>query len=65
MNSNKFKSKAEDVFLKVILLLPEKLIPMNFMEGYLNKRAAGLKSEYIKDQWKIVDLEKQLKKAER
>ena len=58
---DKAKSKAEDIFFAIILALPEKLIPMNFMEKYLDKRAAELKSECVKGQWNIVGLEKELK----
>ena len=55
----------EDIFLKFILLLPEKLIPMNFMEKYLNKRTAELKSECVKSQWNIVGLKKELKELKK
>lgn len=50
-------NKMEDIFLNLVLLLPEQLIPETFMERYLQKRKAELEAEQIKNEWRKNDLE--------
>ena len=50
-------NKAEDIFLSLILLLPEKMLPESLIEKYLQKRKAELESEKVKNTWRKIDLE--------
>lgn len=57
----KAKDRMEDVFFKIILLLPEKMIPLPLIEKYVCKRENELKAEQVKQTWKIIELEKAVK----
>lgn len=50
-------NKAEDIFLGLVLLLPEKFISGDFLERYLVKRSAEIQVEQIKNTWIKNDLE--------
>ena len=61
------KSKLEDVFFSIILLLPEKMIPLPLMEKYIKKRENQLQAQQVKQNWRIMELEnavKQIRKDE-
>ena len=59
--SEKIKSKMEDIYFSILLRLPEKWIPMEKVERYLNKREAELKHQDIKLKWRNSDLETAVK----
>lgn len=56
-NEQMLKNKMEDIFLNLVLLLPEQLIPDAFMEKYFQKRKAELEAEQVNNAWRKVDLE--------
>ena len=58
---HKLYIKLEDLFFKIIMKLPEKLIPkslMKWMDKYLTRRVQQLKQETIKQTWRKMQLEK-------
>ena len=61
---SKISSGAEDIFLKLVLLLPDQLIPAKIMEKYIEKRIRELEQEKIKMNWKKVNLEKATREME-
>lgn len=58
---NKAKSKLEDVFFTIILLLPENMIPLPLIEKYIRKRENELQAQQVKQNWRIMELEKAVK----
>lgn len=58
---NKAKSKLEDVFFTIILLLPENMIPLPLIEEYIRKRENELQAQQVKQNWRIMELEKAVK----
>lgn len=56
----KLHSKSEDLFFKIIMKVPEKLIPssvMGWLDRYTTKRINQLKQESIKNKWRNLYLQ--------
>ena len=59
----KLNNRLEDLFFKLIMKLPDNIIPtvlMEWLDRYTTKRINQLKQESIKTTWKILYLEKTL-----
>ncbi len=64
----KLHSSSEDLFFKIILRIPERLIPhfvMEWLDRYTTKRINQLNQEIIKDRWKSMYLEKAIDEISR
>lgn len=58
---HKIYNNIEDTAFKLLLSIPEGVIPgslMNWAEHYIDKRMNELQYQLIRDNWRIVELEK-------
>ena len=62
---HKIHNRSEDLLFSLFQKLPEKFIPvsfMNWMEHYTDKRIAELRKQIIRDRWHTIELEKAVDK---